>query len=70
LKRFRFGTNEGPTPFGYSYTLESLGDSTKITLAAEINLSGVLRALSPIATHSFKKGMQDNLKALAAILEL
>jgi uncharacterized protein YndB with AHSA1/START domain len=68
--RFRFGTSEGSTPFDYSYTLESLEDSTKITLDAEINLGGVARILSPIATQAFKRGMQDNLKALAGILEL
>lgn len=67
--RFRFISIGGTTPFDYLYTLTETGRTTKIILHGGITLSGLASILSPIATQVFKRGMRDNLKTLAAILE-
>ncbi len=67
--RFRFKSIGGTTPFDYTYILTGTSETTKIMLHAEITLSGLPNLLSPIVTQAFKKGMQNNLKTLVAILE-
>ncbi|MEV6895989.1 SRPBCC family protein [Amycolatopsis sp. NPDC051372] len=71
-KEVTFTSLSGPTPFVYRYKVEPTRGKTQLTLEGTISgagLSGPAALLGPLAEKLFKRGMQDNLGALAEILQ-
>jgi uncharacterized protein YndB with AHSA1/START domain len=69
---FTIESLSGPTPFRYRYTLEPVGDKTRLHLDGEITgegLPGPLGHIGPLATQLFKRGMGDNLEKLRRLIE-
>jgi uncharacterized protein YndB with AHSA1/START domain len=67
-----FTSLSGPTPFVYRYRVQPLREATRLTLDGTISAAGLpgpAALLGPLAEGLFKRGMRDNLGALAAILE-
>jgi uncharacterized protein YndB with AHSA1/START domain len=67
-----FTSMSGPTPFVYRYIVEPVNDLTRLTLEATISAAGLpgpAAYLGPLAERLFKRGMRENLRTLAAILE-
>jgi hypothetical protein len=62
-------TTSGPTPFVYCYRFDSDGPTTIVNLAAEVELSGIARALGPLGARLVKRGVDANLATLRQILE-
>ena len=69
---FTIESLNGPTPFRYRYTLEPLGNKTRLRLDGRITgkgLPGPLAHIDALATHLFKRGMGENLRALSHLIE-
>ncbi len=66
---FAVRTTSGPTPFVYCYRFDPDGPTTVVHLAAEVELSGIARALGPLGTRLVKRGVDANLATLRQILE-
>jgi hypothetical protein len=67
-----FTSVSGPTPFTYRYRVQPARDATRLILEGTISASGLpgpAALLGPLAEGLFKRGMRDNLGALARILE-
>ena len=67
-----FTSVSGPTPFQYRYRIQPRGSETRLQLEGTISaqgLPGIAAAFAPLAERLFKRGMHDNLRTLAAILE-
>jgi uncharacterized protein YndB with AHSA1/START domain len=65
-------SRSGPTPFRYSYTLESTAGGTALALDGSISsagLRGPAAHLDAAATQLFKQGMKHNLRALKRLVE-
>ena len=67
----------GPTPFFYRYTFEPSGQSTQLSLDAEVDKEGLVEVLGTKAriapefllTRFFRGGVESNFKSLKSILE-
>jgi uncharacterized protein YndB with AHSA1/START domain len=66
---FAIRTTSGPTPFVYRYRFHSDGPATVVHLAAEVELSGIARALGPLGARVVKRGVDANFATLRQILE-
>jgi carbon monoxide dehydrogenase subunit G len=66
---FAIRTTSGPTPFVYRYRFDSGGATTVVHLAAEVELSGIARALGPLGARLVKRGVDANFATLKQILE-
>jgi uncharacterized protein YndB with AHSA1/START domain len=66
---FAIRTTSGPTPFVYRYRFDSDGPATVVHLAAEVELSGIARALGPLGARVVKRGVDANFATLRQILE-
>jgi uncharacterized membrane protein len=69
---FTIESLKGPTPFRYRYTLEPLGNKTRLRLEGRITgegLPGALAHIDALATQLFKRGMGQNLRALSHLIE-
>jgi uncharacterized membrane protein len=67
-----FTSLSGPTPFAYRYNVRPYAEATRLTLHGSINaegLHGPISLLGPLAEQFFKRGMQDNLRVLAELVE-
>jgi len=67
-----FTSVTGPTPFSYRYRILPAPLGARLVLEGSISadgLPGIARLLSPVAERLFKRGMQDNLGALRALLQ-
>ena len=61
--------SEGPTPFTYHYRLEAANSGTDLSLDAEVEISGAINLLGPVAKVAVKRSVDDNLGRLRALLE-
>lgn len=71
-KEIIFTSIEGPTPFTYRYRVESTPGGSRLQLDGTISaagLPGLARLLGSAAEGLFKRGMQQNLGLLKAVLE-
>ena len=66
---FVIRASEGPTPFTYHYRLEAANDGTDLSLDAEVEISGAISLLGPVAKVAVKRGVDVNLGTLRALLE-
>ena len=66
---FTIRTTSGPTPFVYRYRFAGEGETTRVELAAEVELSGIAGALGPLASRGVKRGVDSNFADLKRILE-
>lgn len=66
---FAIRATSGPTPFFYLYRLSAENGKTVVRLDAEVELEGVASLLPQLARRAVKKGVDDNLTTLKAILE-
>jgi uncharacterized protein YndB with AHSA1/START domain len=66
--RFGIRTTSGPTPFSYDYRFSFEGGATLLQLAAEVALS-VPALIAPLARRAVRRGVDENLATLKAILE-
>ena len=62
-------TLSGPTPFVYRYTFTSVGTATRITLHADVELTGVAALAGPLAAQAVKRGVDANFRTLRGLLE-
>ena len=62
-------TTSGPTPLLYRYHFAGDGDETGIVLDAAVELQGVAALVGPLAARAVKRGVDDNLARLKALLE-
>jgi hypothetical protein len=67
--RFAIRTTSGPTPFAYRYRFEPADGGTRITLLAEVELTGLASIAGPLAARLVKRGVEANLATLRSILE-
>jgi len=68
-KEFIIKTTSGATPFIYNYIFTSKNGVTKLTLNAEVEISGFNDMLSPIFARFIKRGVKANFQTLKNILE-
>jgi len=68
-REFTIRTTAGPTPFLYRYQFAAHNGETVLQLDAQIELDGVATRLPQLARRAVKKGVDDNLATLKAILE-
>jgi len=68
-REFTIRTTAGPTPFLYRYQFAAQNGETLVQLDAQVELDGVATHLPQLARRSVKKGVDDNLATLKAILE-
>ena len=66
---FTIRTTAGPTPFLYRYQFAAHNGETVLQLDAQVELDGVATRLPQLARRAVKKGVDDNLATLKAILE-
>jgi len=66
---FTIRATAGPTPFLYRYQFGSQNGETVVQLDAQVELDGVATRLPQLARRAVKKGVNDNLATLKAILE-
>jgi uncharacterized protein YndB with AHSA1/START domain len=66
---FAIRTTSGPTPFVYRYRFSPDDGATIVRLDAEVELAGAAALVGPLARLAVKRGVDDNLAALKAILE-
>jgi uncharacterized protein YndB with AHSA1/START domain len=66
---FAIRTTSGPTPFAYRYRFEPVDGGTRITLEAEVELTGLAAISGPLAARVVKRGVDANFAALRSILE-
>jgi len=69
---FTIESVSGPTPFRYRYTLEPVGQRTRLQLEGNITgegLPGPLAHIDALTTQLFKRGMGENLRKLAEMIE-
>lgn len=67
-----FTSVSGPTPFTYHYRVAAAPEGTQLRLDGSISAAGLpgpAGLLGPVAERLFKRGMQENLGQLVAILE-
>jgi uncharacterized protein YndB with AHSA1/START domain len=67
---FAIRTISGPTPFLYRYRFSTEDGETVVQLHAEVELQGAAAFVPPLARRAVKKGVDDNLATLRAILEV
>jgi uncharacterized protein YndB with AHSA1/START domain len=68
-RAFAIRTTSGPTPFHYRYRFSEENGETVVQLDAGIELQGVAAFVPQLARRAVKKGVDDNLATLKAILE-
>ena len=68
-REFAVRTTSGPTPLLYRYHFAGDGDGTGIVLDAAVELQGVAALVGPLAARAVKRGVDDNLARLKALLE-
>ena len=68
-REFTIRTTAGPTPFLYRYQFATQNGETVVQLDAQVELDGVATRLPQLARRAVKKGVDDNLATLKAILE-
>jgi uncharacterized protein YndB with AHSA1/START domain len=66
---FAIRTTSGPTPFRYRYRFEPAGGGTRLTLDAEVELSGLAAVAPGIAAGFVKRGVDANFATLKGVLE-
>ena len=66
---FDIRTTSGPTPFVYRYRFTHEAGTTRVELAAEVELGGFAGALGPLASRAVKRGVDSNFADLKRILE-
>ncbi|MDT0157124.1 SRPBCC family protein [Microbacterium sp. ARD32] len=67
-----FASVAGPTPFAYRYEMHPAGRGTRLQLEGSISaegLPGMGHLLGPLAEPLFRRGMQENLGTLKALLQ-
>jgi carbon monoxide dehydrogenase subunit G len=69
VSEFGIRTTSGPTPFRYLYRFVSDGVDTVIQLDADVELSGVVSVLGPLAASAIRRGVDANLATLKRTLE-
>jgi hypothetical protein len=62
-------STQGPTPFTYRYVLDSIDQSTRITLNGEGDTSDITHIPGFIMKVGLKRGAKENLESLKGILE-
>jgi len=62
-------TTSGPTPFRYQYRFEPVGEATQLSLAAEVQTSGLASIAAPLLSRGMKNGVQNNFRTLKDLLE-
>jgi Polyketide cyclase / dehydrase and lipid transport len=67
--RFAIRTTSGPTPFLYRYSLTDADAATIVALDASVELDRAFGLLGPLAGRAVKRGIDDNLATLRAVLE-
>ncbi len=68
-REFAVRTTIGPTPFLYRYRFETVHGGTTVLFAAAFELTGIAALAAPLAEHAVKRGVDDNLATLKALLE-
>jgi carbon monoxide dehydrogenase subunit G len=66
--RFAVKTTSGPTPFVYAFGFAGDGSTTVIEVDVEAEL-GIMERLGPLARIALRRGVDDNLASLKAILD-
>jgi uncharacterized protein YndB with AHSA1/START domain len=66
---FTIRTISGPTPFVYRYRFEPAEDGTRLTLTAEVEVSGLASLAPGLAAHAVRRGVDANFATLRSILE-
>jgi carbon monoxide dehydrogenase subunit G len=66
--RFALETTSGPTPFAYEFGFAADGETTVIDVAVAAEL-GAADRLGPLARFGLRRGVDDNLATLKAILD-
>ena len=61
--------DSGANPFLYRYLFAAQNGETVVQLDAQVELDGVATRLPQLARRALKKGVDDNLATLKAILE-
>jgi carbon monoxide dehydrogenase subunit G len=70
LKRFAFkGTSNGPASYQSTYTLESIGNATRITIVGHFQFKGLWRLLEPFIKGEVGKESAQELKEMKAAIE-
>ncbi|HZD17403.1 MAG TPA: SRPBCC family protein [Actinomycetota bacterium] len=59
----------GPFPARVRYDLEPSGDRTRVTNSVELEVTGALRLIGPIAASRVKTAVAENLGVLKRVLE-
>lgn len=67
---FAIRTTSGPTPFAYRYGFIRRQEATVVRLQAEVDLGGPVGLLAPLVQRAVRKGVDENLATLKAILEM
>jgi uncharacterized protein YndB with AHSA1/START domain len=66
---FAISTTSGPTPFLYRFRFASADRATVVRLQGDAELGHVGNLLGPLARRAVRRGVDDNLATLKAILE-
>lgn len=66
---FAIRTTSGPTPFLYRFRFAPDDRATVVRLQGEAELGHVGGLLAPLARRALKRGVEDNLATLKAMLE-
>jgi uncharacterized membrane protein len=67
--RLTLRTTSGPTPFTYEFRFLPDRSATVIQLDGEADLGGAADLLAPLVSRGLRRGVDDNLATLKAILE-
>lgn len=62
-------STQGPVTAHYTYTLQSAGDSTQVTLVADVLAGGVMKLLGPTIRSSIAKADSGQLANLKRLVE-
>jgi uncharacterized membrane protein len=68
-REFAFRTTSGPTPFDYRIRFTRTGEATLVELDVSASLGPVGDLLGPVARRTVKRGVDENLRSLKALLE-
>jgi uncharacterized protein YndB with AHSA1/START domain len=66
---FAIRTTSGPTPFLYRFRFASADRATVVRLQGDAELGHVGNLLGPLARRALRRGVDDNLATLKAILQ-
>ena len=64
-----FHTTSGPSPFGYRIRFTPIAQATLMELDVSASLGSVADLLGPLARGMVKRGVDENLASLRALLE-